>query len=407
MKVDTQRKIDRILGTPICRLLSLTNLFSSFTARKGSPSKILVILLSEMGSLVLAKPMFDHLRTKYPKAGIYGLCFERNKEFLEILNVMPAENIFTVRGEVLSELMLDTLRVTLKMRRERIDTVLDCELFSRISSIYSFLSGASIKVGFHPYTQEGLYRGNFINRPVLYNPYHHISEQFMNLAEAIESEQWPKVKRAGDGRAFEPPRITLSEMEKEQFFSRLRADHPQLFRKRLVLLYPSGGLVPIRAWPWEHFCALSEEFLKKGYAVGIIGMKGDGELANRIVSHCADENCVDLAGYTRSVRELMTLFHLASLLITNDGGPGHFAVMTPMPSIVLFGPETPALYGPLGDKCIKLYRALSCSPCVTAYNHRNSPCDGDNQCLKGITPEEVLSQAIRLLEPVKDQEIKK
>ena len=93
----------------------------------------------------------------------------------------------------------------------------------------------------------------------------------------------------------------------------------------------------------------------------------------------------------------MLLFHTASLLITNDGGPGHFASMTPIPAIVLFGPETPALYGSLDDKSVSLYTHLSCSPCLTAYNHRNSPCDGDNVCLKSIDPKDVLQKSLELL----------
>ena len=89
----------------------------------------------------------------------------------------------------------DSVRVIAEMHRRGIDTVIDCELFSRISSIYSFLSGAAIRAGFHPHTQEGLYRGSFINRPVLYNPHVHMAEQFINLAEAISSEGMPSVKR--------------------------------------------------------------------------------------------------------------------------------------------------------------------------------------------------------------------
>jgi len=40
---------------------------------------------------------------------------------------------------------------------------------------------------------------------------------------------------------------------------------------------------------------------------------------------------------------------------------------------------------------------VSCSPCLTAYNHRNSPCDGDNQCLQQIAPEQVLAKAREML----------
>jgi hypothetical protein len=41
--------------------------------------------------------------------------------------------------------------------------------------------------------------------------------------------------------------------------------------------------------------------------------------------------------------------------------------------------------------------ALACSPCLTAYNHRSSPCDGDNQCLKQITPAQVIGKARQML----------
>jgi ADP-heptose:LPS heptosyltransferase len=93
----------------------------------------------------------------------------------------------------------------------------------------------------------------------------------------------------------------------------------------------------------------------------------------------------------------MTLFHLGSLLITNDGGPGQFAAMTPIPTIIFFGPETPVLYRPMDEKAVIFHASLSCSPCVTAYNHRNSPCDGDNVCLKSIQPERVLTTALEIL----------
>jgi hypothetical protein len=35
---------------------------------------------------------------------------------------------------------------------------------------------------------------------------------------------------------------------------------------------------------------------------------------------------------------------------------------------------------------------------LTAYNHRATPCDGDNQCLKQIQPEHVLSLALTQLQ---------
>jgi ADP-heptose:LPS heptosyltransferase len=164
----------------------------------------------------------------------------------------------------------------------------------------------------------------------------------------------------------------------------------------MVLIYPGGGLLPIRAWPLASFQRLARELTARGFVVGVIGLAEDRSLAAAICES-SREQTVDFTGYTRTVRELMLLFHLSELLITNDGGPGHFAAMTPLRTIVLYGPETPDLYGTLDPDSFSFFSNLSCSPCLTAYNHRKSPCDGDNQCLKRIGPEEVLARALAML----------
>jgi ADP-heptose:LPS heptosyltransferase len=398
MDIDFERKVDRFVGPFICRVLSLFSRKGKDTAITRKPKNILTILLSEMGSLVLAQPMFQHIRTKYPEASLYALLFEKNKEILEIFNVVPQENILTVSNASMRKFVRDSLNVIIKMRKFGIDTIIDCELFMRSSSIYSFMSGAKTLVGFHPYTQEGLFRGDFINRPVLYNPYQHISHQFITLVEAIESNNFPTVKRPVNIEPFKMPSMQVSEGEIMDLLKRFKRDFPQVSGKKLVLINPSGGLLPIRAWPLQYFCQLAEGLVRNGYIVGIIGMGEDKKIADSIVSHCSSNNCVDLTGYTQSVRELMIMFHFASLLISNDGGPGHFAAATPISTIVFFGPETPTLYGSLDENAVNYYAHLSCSPCLTAYNHRNSPCNGDNVCLQRIHPEEVLAKSREILE---------
>jgi ADP-heptose:LPS heptosyltransferase len=406
MNIDFQRRVDRIAGTYICRILSLFSIMRKDTPVHTKPGKIMVILLSEMGSLVLARPMFEHIKRKYPNASIYGLLFEQNKEVLEILKVLPHENIFTVSNSSIKQLLGDSIHVLTKMRKIGIDTVLDCELFSRVGSIYSFLSGARIRVGFHPYTQEGLFRGDFINRPVLYNPYQHISQQFITLVEAIESGNVPTVKRQVPMDCLKIQPMEVSQDEIDGMLRRFKNDFPNVTEKKVVLIYPGGGLLPIRAWPLSYYCLLAEDLIQNGFAVGIIGLKSDSEIASVILSHCRHANCIDLTGYTKTVRELMLLFHFASLLITNDGGPGHFASMTPVSTIVFYGPETPTLYGALDKKSVNFYANLSCSPCLTAYNHRNSPCDGNNLCLKSIHPERVLRKSYEILNSQKGNVLK-
>ncbi len=398
MNIDWQRRIDRVAGRWICRVLSLWPAPAAPPGRGGAPRRILVILLSEMGSLVLAWPMFRRLRQRYPEAELHALVFEKNREVLDLLGVVPPAQVWTLRDDGFGHLAWDALRVLRGLRRLGMDVVIDCELFARVSAILARLTGAKVRVGFHPHTQEGLYRGDFINRPVLYNPYHHIARQFLTLAEAVESNTRPPAKRPMDEPLPAPPPVPFDEAEIAALRARLHAEFAQIHGRRLVLLYPGGGALPIRAWPEAHYVALARALLARGYAVGIIGLPTDREQAARVVAACGDPACVSLAGWTRSVRELLQLFHVAELLVTNDGGPGHFAVLTPIRGLVLFGPETPRLYGPLSDRVEALHLDYSCSPCLTAYNHRNSPCDGDNRCVAQIPVDRVLERALHMLE---------
>ncbi|MBN1103680.1 MAG: glycosyltransferase family 9 protein [Deltaproteobacteria bacterium] len=397
MKVGTQRTVDRVVGATLCRFLTLFSWRYVCVPSGFRPRRILVIVLSEMGSLVLAKPMFDLIRKRYPEASVHLLVFERNKEILEILRLVPERDILTVSDRSFRDFVLSNVRLFFRFRRLKIDTVLDCELFSRISSLYSLASGAVVRAGFHPHTQEGLFRGGFINRPVLYNPHLHMSHQFQALVESLEAEGVPLVKRAFPSNLPRVGPSALDPREVESFCGELHRDFPQLENRKLVLVHPGGGLLPIRAWPLAYYCEVAGALVQEGFAVGVIGKSEDGRLAQAIAAHSGSKLCLDLTGYTKRVSDLVLLFHRASLLITNDGGPGHFAALTPVPSIVFYGPETPLLYGSLSPHAHFFSSSLTCSPCLSAFNHRKSPCDGNNECLKAIPPGKVLEKAHELL----------
>ena len=103
---------------------------------------------------------------------------------------------------------------------------------------------------------------------------------------------------------------------------------------------------------------------------------------------------ISLAGKT-ALAELPALYSHASVMVTNDSGPSHFAAATGLPTIVLFGPETPKLYQPLGPSRA-IYAGLACSPCVSAQNHRKTACT-DNVCMKAISVDEVYAVVAEVL----------
>jgi lipopolysaccharide heptosyltransferase II len=397
LNADRQRWIDRVFGRPLCWLVSL------LLRRRvpGTPPRevrrILIVVLSEMGAIVLTRPMFDRLRQNHPNAAFYVLCSEQNRQALDLVEVVPADQVITIRSGSLTALAGDLVRAVRQLRALGLDAALDLELFARLSAILVGLSGAKIRVGFERFTQEGLYRGNLMNRPVLYNPYQHIAHQFVTLAEAIGSTDLPSAKRLIAPGPLRLPPLALRAGELETARADLHRRHPSVAGRPLVFLCPGAGLLPIRAWPLGSFRAVAEALLRRRCAVAIVGVAADRPLARAIVEACNDRACVDLTGSTATLRDVAVLLHLGELLITNDGGTAHVAALTPIASSVLYGPETPLLYGSLSPRAVNLHKPLSCSPCLTAYNHRRSPCDGNNVCLKSIAPEEVLASADQLL----------
>jgi ADP-heptose:LPS heptosyltransferase len=403
MKLQTQRFIDRWAGQLLCGIVSqwvrFTGLWRTPVRLSKEPRHVLVILLSEMGSIVLAGPMFSALRRTYPTAKIHVLQLKKNQEVSKLLQLTSPECMHSLDDSSGGSLVRDILKVSVAMRSLGLDAVIDCELFSRVSALLSFSTGAPVRVGFTPHTQEGLYRGSFINHAIPYNPYQHISKQFLSLVDALDSAgSVPRNKAAPIRKTPVTTELSVAFAgEIAAYRGKVQSDHPVTASRKLVLMYAGGGILPERAWPADHYARVAQGLCSAGYAVGLIGLKDDAQLAKDLIEKIRNEACIDLTGYTRSIRELLMLFHSAHLLITNDGGPGHFATLTPIQTMVFFGPETGKLYGPLGTRNKVLESGIACSPCLSAYNHRLTFCDGDNQCLKRIAPDPVLADALQFL----------
>jgi ADP-heptose:LPS heptosyltransferase len=171
-----------------------------------------------------------------------------------------------------------------------------------------------------------------------------------------------------------------------------RAPHSPL----VILNANASDLIPQRRWPIERYAALARMLIDEmNAAIVLTGTKPEFGRIEALRRQIGPGPVANLAGQT-SVAELIGLYSFASLLVTNDSGPAHFASTTDIPTLALFGPETPRLFGPLGERQEALYLGLACSPCVSVYNQKRSPC-GDNQCLKQITVEQAMQAARRLL----------
>jgi ADP-heptose:LPS heptosyltransferase len=414
ISVNTMRAIDHWVGVPLCAVASpvvalLDGIKNLFSRGSDAPKKLLFIELSEMGSAILVDPAMRNAQAR--GAELFFLIFKSNRASLTLLNTVKPENIFTIDSSSLVGLIKDTLKFLIVARQHRIDTVIDLELFSRFTALLTGLCGARRRVGYHIFHGEGLWRGFMLTRKVHYNPHIHITKNFLSLIHAAFAKEIEV--------PFSKIQITDSEIRLEQAvinpqvlsqvrerIAKLALDAGIQFQQgqqRLILVNPNASdLLPQRRWAQQRFSELIQG-LNQRYPNDLIlitGSPAEFDYVEKVRVVASIKNAVNFAGQV-SFAELPPLYTLSDVMVTNDSGPGHFSAVTPLRTVVLFGPETPALYGSIG-KSIPITANLACSPCVSAANHRKTPCQ-DNVCMQAITVPQVLEKMVRQLNEA-DQE---
>lgn len=396
MNARVMRFIDYWIGRPVCLLFSLLNfIFKTVTfpkKTKDTSERILFIKLSELGSIILAYPLLRHLKEKYPSAEFFFVTFKKNEDIFRLLGgIISEENIFVIDDASMWLFVQDTFKLIARIRRKRIGMVFDLEFFSRFSSILAYLSGGRKRVGFYRYTFEGLYRGNLLTHKALYNPLNHIVKNYLYLGQAIKQgyKDSPELDEKIDDAKLELPKYIPDNRIMGEIRDRL-VNMDFKMGDRLFLINPGGGALPLREWPLDNFISLSKMILeKKDNYIAIVGTEEANSKAELLQHALGTSRCFNLVSQT-TLEELIGLFTISEVLISSDCGLAHLAMLTPVKKFILFGPESPQVFGHPGANSWMIYSNWPCSPCLSVFNHRTSACR-DNQCLKSITPGKVFS----------------
>lgn len=410
MKPDTMRKIDATLGPPICALLTLRRKVLDrlwprrFGSLKDEPiNKILMVKPAEMGSTILMYAMLRRAREIWPNCEFHFLVFAENTAAVDMLGMVPGANIHTIRTSNLLIFAYDAIRRLIALNLAEFDLVFDLEFFSRASAILAELSGARSSCGFNRFTMEGLYKGSFFTHPIQYNAHIHTAQTFLSMIDAViqpEGQVPPNKSAVKPLDELELARLKTTPEEQQQLKDLLYREAPDCPREnRLVILNAnSSELVPLRRWPLENFIELGRRLLENpDISIVLTGTGGERPESERVTAGLGNNRVINMVGKT-TLRQLLVLYSVCDLMITNDSGPSHFASLTDLPVITLFGPETPALYGALGKNKIAISAGLACSPCVSSYNHRATACN-DNACMRAISVDDVLITCLDLLRP--------
>ena len=398
------RQADRWLGLPVCFALTAVRRaidYFDYTASREPLRRILFVKLVEQGSSVLACSAIRRAVELVGRENVYFLVFEENRFILDAMGLIPPENIITIRPDGLIRAAVEALQAIRRIRALAINTTIDLEFFARSSAALVFLTGARYRVGFQAFGGEGPYRGDLFTHRLRFNPYLHTSQTFCMLVEAltVQGEGLPTFDLEPVLADDLPPPFHASPSEVDQARELLKKASPGGKFQPLILLNPNcSDMLPLRRWPIERYTELARRLVCRypEVHVAMTGGPAEGAAVATLVGQVGSDRCFNLAGRT-TLRQLLMIYGLAEVLVTNDSGPAHFAALTPIDVVTLFGPENPRLFAARTVRNHVFWAGIACSPCVSALNGRTSPCK-DNVCMQRIDVDRVFEEVCRIYE---------
>lgn len=395
------RNIDYHLGRLLCFFLSWHHRFNRIFLKnkevnKLEHDKILFIKMSEMGAIILSYPAIKEIKKKYPEAQLFFLTMDENKEVLDLINLVSRKNYLIVRSNSFVNFVYDTVKNLFILRKIKVDIVYNLDIFTRYSLSMSYLCGAQRRRGFIDKAGRAGYLGDLLNDSINYDIKLHTSINYLKLTcreegvvigtteELIKNYQLPKIISSRKSMAI------IKEKLKQQGF---------LYdtKKNIILLnHNASEKISIRKWPLDSFILLAKKTLDCNYNnhIIIIGTNLDGLEAEKIKRNIDSPRVIDFTGKV-TIKELIDLFNLSHLLITNDSGPAHFASLTNIKIFDIFGPETPNSFSPISPNLMNFYSNYPCSPCISIYNQKKTNCK-KALCLDRISVDSVYEEILKL-----------
>lgn len=388
MSFRAMRIIDRYVGQILFLLLiPIVWVLDKVRTKPDSPDDVRIVLVQKflgIGSIINLIPSIRLIRKQFPNAKIIFLTFTQQKEICSITNI--ADEIITIDPSTPIRFILTNLKTILKLWTMGVDICLNFEFFANYPMLTSCLSGARQRAGF--FSLFSL-RSVLLTHPANFNHFHHISRNFMAIVEAVGA------KVENEAKDLELPSFA------HEYRDQLEALIGPIDGPPIIVINPNTSvLCEYRAWAQQRFAEFVKRLFKKWphFRYVFIGSASEQKNVQEIMDLLGPlkESVFNLAGKT-NLKCLLALLEGSDLFLTNDSGPAHIAACYKVNEIVLFGPETPVLYGPLNENCRVIYHPPHCSPCLNVLDNKNYDYCPDVICMKSISVDEVCSAAVDII----------
>jgi heptosyltransferase II len=348
------------------------------------PRRLLVVKVFGMGDSILIRSIIEVLRERHPEMEIGVLVGPATRE------VMTVGGAFRVHLYVPRKLNTwSALQMLKDMRSCHYDTILNCEQRSLAGSAFLSLMGAAYHIGFVPISDTP--KGRFLTHAMRFRDDQSVWQSFIRLVRLIDSSI-PQM--------FLPTSPKLSE-EVEEWAGGWWNEHYGLRPAPTIALHVGSQDREFSRWPVWRFVELAERarIRNRGLSVMLTGTASERELIHTFISMYSGP-AID-ASDTGSLMRTAALLKRCNLLVSNDTGIMHLGAALGVPTVGLFGPNSPRYWAPLGPRATYVYDTkVPCSPCLNLYADRwplacSHPEKG--RCMLDITVDSVMMAARRVV----------
>ncbi len=392
MKLKLMKWIDQWVGMPVCFILGLfCSIFRRFrpraTIKPDQIKQIAIFKFFGIGSIVQASPLLRGLRQRYPNATLHFVTFAGNEGALNLLGLVDQIHILRTRSLFLFG--YDMLALLFTLWRRHIQVTIDLEFFSKFSTLLTFMTGATIRIGFH---LNDFWRSSLVKHPIYFNYFRHIGEIYADVGRHLDFQITD----------FQLPAIPLDNSLRSSVQDSLAALGWNRERRLVGVNINANDFCLERRWPQENWRALLETVSADNPDILFIltGSRNESAYVSEFHQSLSEScrNRIVMGAGKWTLEEFMALLAMFDLFLTNDSGPMHLAALTQTRTVSLWGPGRPSFYEPPGGKNLSLYFPLHCSPCLYMFTSLSGMwCHHEGTCMKAIQVNDVLEAAYKML----------
>ena len=406
-------RLGSVFGRPACSLLTGCRRIAARTngpLPPLPPRRILFLKVGQPAGLLLATDAVWAAIERVGRKNVYALLCGDDRTLIDTLGLVPADNILFVRTNNPAFFTVDLVRALSDIRRLKIDATVDLEFFSRSSAIIGFLTGARLRSGHHAFNSEGPPRGDLLTHRVEYDPSLHTATAYEILVETLfmDPGDFPRLEGIGDGVTLgAPPKFFPSDEDIARAQSLITGCVGRRIPRPIVTLMPSpADPLPMRKWAASNFILLGHRILEsyRHAFIVVTGYEKEETALTDLTEAISDKKAVCVAS-NRTLRDLITLFSLSSIIIANHSTAVHLASRTDADTVVLFGPEDAKLRTPVGNGVHVISADVECSPCITTPNQKPPRCK-KSECMGAISATRVFDEVAAILKQRGDDEPK-